>query len=121
MSDSQPTPERIQQIATGGWAAGILGVAASHCVFAHLENGFDTTGKLAERAGISGRGAQALLDGITGLGLAELRDGGYATPPRRPRSWSRAVPATSAASPRRCWRSPATGRRCQRWSAPVRR
>jgi hypothetical protein len=77
MSDSQPTPERIQQIATGGWAAGILGAAASHCVFAHLENGFDTTGKLAERAGISGRGAQALLDGITGLGLAELRDGRY--------------------------------------------
>ena len=29
MNGNQPTPERIMQLATGGWAAGILGAAAS--------------------------------------------------------------------------------------------
>ena len=77
MSDSQPTPGRILQLATGAWAAGILGAAAAHCLFTHLENSEDTAGKLAKRAGISERGAQTLLDGLVGLGLAELHEGAY--------------------------------------------
>jgi Dimerisation domain len=73
----KPTPERILQIATGAWAADIVGAAAGHGLFAHLENGEDTADKLAKRAGISRRGAQTLLDGLVGLGLADLREGAY--------------------------------------------
>jgi predicted O-methyltransferase YrrM len=65
------------QIATGVWAAGVLGTAASHSLFAYLENGEDSVEKLAKRANISKRGAQILLDGLVGLGLAELGDGSY--------------------------------------------
>jgi SAM-dependent methyltransferase len=74
---NQPTPERILQLATGVWSAGILGAAASHSVFTRLDNGEDTADKLAKNAGISERGAQTLLDGLVGLGLVELRHGGY--------------------------------------------
>ena len=77
MNGNQPTPERIMQLATGGWVAGILGAAASHSLFTHLEAGADTAGKLAAQAGISERGAQTLLDGLMGLGLVELRDGSF--------------------------------------------
>jgi hypothetical protein len=81
MNGNQPTPERIMQLATGGWAAGILCAAASHSLFTHLEAGADTADKLAAQAGISERGAQTLLDGLMGLGLVELRDGSYRNTP----------------------------------------
>ena len=77
MNGNQPTPERIMQLITGYWATGILGAAASHSVFTHLEAGADTAGQLATQAKISERGAQTLLDGLVGLGLAEVRDGRY--------------------------------------------
>lgn len=77
MSDNQPAVGRILQIATGVWATAILGAAASHSLFTHLENGEGTADKLAKRAGISERGAQSLLDGLVGIGLVELRDGTY--------------------------------------------
>lgn len=77
MTTSQPTPDRIVQVATGVWAAGILGSAASHSVFAHLEHGDDTAASLARSAGISERGAQTLLDGLLGLGLIGMCDGAY--------------------------------------------
>jgi SAM-dependent methyltransferase len=77
MSVAEPKPERIMQLATGGWAAGILGTAVSHRLFTHLAAGDDTAEKLAKRAGISQRGAQALLDGLLGLDLVELDDGAY--------------------------------------------
>ena len=77
MNGNEPTPERIMQLATGGWATGILGAAASHSLFTHLEAGADTADKLAAQAGISERGAQILLDGLVGLGLVELREGSY--------------------------------------------
>lgn len=75
--NSQPTPERILQLLNGYWATGILGAAASHSLFTHLEAGADTADQLAAKAGISERGAQTLLDGLVGLGLVELRDGCY--------------------------------------------
>ena len=81
MSNSQPTPDRIVQIATGVWAAGILGSAASHSVFAHLEDGDNTVASLAESAGISERGAQTLLDGLLGLGLIGMSNGAYRNTP----------------------------------------
>ncbi|HEV3173735.1 MAG TPA: methyltransferase dimerization domain-containing protein [Actinocrinis sp.] len=76
-SGDQPTPERILRLANGYWATGILGVAASHALFTHLEAGVDTAERLAAGAGISQRGVEALLDGLVGLGLVELRDGRY--------------------------------------------
>ena len=77
MNNSQPTPDRIVQLATGVWAAGILGSAVSHSVFAHLEDGEDTVSSLARSAGISERGAQTMLDGLLGLGLIGMCDGAY--------------------------------------------
>lgn len=77
MNSNQPTPERIMRLATGYWATGILGAAASHSLFTHLEAGADTAQRLAERAEISERGVQAMLDGLVSLGLVELRDGTY--------------------------------------------
>lgn len=77
MSSRQPTPERIMQLINGYWATGIVGAAASHSLFTHLEAGAETADHLAARAGISERGAQTLLDGLVSLGLVELRDGNY--------------------------------------------
>jgi SAM-dependent methyltransferase len=78
---AQPTPERIMQIATGDWAASILAAGAIHSLFEHMENGAQTTEQVAKEAELSIRGTQALLDGLVGLGLVELRDGAYRNSP----------------------------------------
>lgn len=75
-----PSPERIMQLINGGWAAAILGAAAKHGVFQALEHGGDAD-SVAEQTGISKRGAQAVLDGLTGLGITSLNDGRYANTP----------------------------------------
>ncbi|SCL32318.1 Ubiquinone/menaquinone biosynthesis C-methylase UbiE [Micromonospora pallida] len=77
MNSNQPTPERILQLANGYWATGILGAAASHALFTHLEGGAENADQLAARAGISVRGAQTLLDGLVSLGLVELHEDAY--------------------------------------------
>ncbi len=77
---STPSPEKIMQLISGGWAASILGSAAKHDVFAALENG-GTADSVSKHCGISKRGAQAVLDGVTGLGLAVLKDGKYTASP----------------------------------------
>lgn len=81
MTSSQPTSDRIMQLITGYWATGIVGAAATHSVFTHLEDGATTAGVLAERAAISHRGAQALLDGLVSVGLVELHGGHYRNTP----------------------------------------
>jgi len=81
MNGTHPSPERILQLSTGGWAAAILGAASAHTVFGHLAAGEDTAARLAKRAEISERGAQTLLDGLLGLGLVELHDGSYRNTP----------------------------------------
>src|SRR5262249_39252662 len=81
MNSDLPTPERILRIVTGYWATSILGAAATHSLFTHLEAGVNTTGELAAKAAISERGAQTLLDGLVSLGLVELRDGQYHNSP----------------------------------------
>jgi hypothetical protein len=81
MTGTPPTSERIMMLANGYWATGILGTAASHAVFTHLDAGTDTADGLAARAGISERGAQTLLDGLVSLGLVEVRDGRYRNSP----------------------------------------
>jgi SAM-dependent methyltransferase len=77
MTNNQPTPDGILRLINGYWATGILGTAATHSVFTHLENGAGTTTEIAARAQISERGAQTLLDGLISVGLAELHEGRY--------------------------------------------
>ncbi|HEV7651073.1 MAG TPA: methyltransferase [Actinophytocola sp.] len=74
---NQPTSQHIMMLANGYWATGILGAAASHSVFTHLDAGENTAQKLADRAGISERGAQTLLDGLVSLDLVEPHGGTY--------------------------------------------
>ena len=76
MSD-QPSPAKIMQIATGHWASRILNSAVEFEVFRHLEAAPATAAELAERAAISPRGAQALLDGALGLGLVTKEGDAY--------------------------------------------
>ncbi|GAA4444318.1 methyltransferase [Phytohabitans houttuyneae] len=77
MTADELAPDRIMRLINGYWATGILGAAASHALFTHLEAGARDADQLAERAGISARGAQTLLDGLVSLGLVEVGDGGY--------------------------------------------
>ena len=76
-----PSPEKVMQLISGGWAAAILGAAAKHGVFNALEKGADDAAGVAKKTGISARGAQAVLDGLTGLGLLLLSGGRYANSP----------------------------------------
>jgi ubiquinone/menaquinone biosynthesis C-methylase UbiE len=76
-----PTPDKIMQLITGGWACSILGAAARHGLFTVLEGKPDTVENVAKETGISLRGAQALLDGLTGLGLLNLSGGRYQNSP----------------------------------------
>ena len=76
-----PAPDRVMQIITGGWASAILGSAAKHGVFNALEGGGDEAARVATKAGISPRGAQATLDGLVGLGLVTLSQGRYQNTP----------------------------------------
>lgn len=76
-SNGQPTSDRIMRLITGYWATGILGTAATHSVFTHLAAGAADAVELAARAGISVRGAQALLDGLVSVGLVEVGATGY--------------------------------------------
>jgi hypothetical protein len=76
-----PTPDKVMQLVTGAWAASILGAAARHGLFTALEGSPDTADGVAKKAGISLRGAQALLDGLTGLGLLTLSNGKYQNTP----------------------------------------
>lgn len=80
-AQSRPTLERILQISSGGWAAAILAAGATHGVFTHVEKGADTVDALAKAAGISPRGAGALLDGLTGLGFLTVANGRYENTP----------------------------------------
>lgn len=77
----RPTPDRVMQFITGGWACTILGAGVRHGVFTALEGNPDTTENVAAKTGISARGAQALLDGLTGLGLLTLSAGRYQNSP----------------------------------------
>ena len=76
-----PTPEKVMQIITGGWATSILGAACQHGIFTALEGNPADTETVAKKTGISARGAQALLDGLTGLGFLTLSEGRYQNSP----------------------------------------
>lgn len=76
------SPERVLMhtlpAVTGAY---VLATAADCSLFTHLENGAHSAASLAGRAGISERGAQALLDGLTGMGLVESAEDGYRNSP----------------------------------------
>lgn len=76
-----PTPDKVMQIITGGWAAAVLGSAATHGVFNALEGGSADAAAVSKQTDISVRGAQAVLDGLTGLGLITLANGRYSNTP----------------------------------------
>jgi SAM-dependent methyltransferase len=76
-----PTPDKIMQLISGGWAAAILGSAAKYGVFNALEGGGENAAGVAKKSGIAERGAQAVLDGLTGLGLLTLSNGRYQNTP----------------------------------------
>ena len=59
----------------------IVGSAAKHGIFNALEGGGDDARGVAQKSGISERGSQALLDGLTGLGLLNLVNGRYRNGP----------------------------------------
>jgi len=76
-----PTPDRVMQLITGGWATSVLGAAAHHGIFTALDGNPATAETVAKKTGISPRGAQALLDGLAGLGLLTLSEGRYQNSP----------------------------------------
>jgi len=81
MNQTSPSPEKIVQIATGAWATSLLGVASEYSLFKHLEGEGATAAAIEAKLPISPRGLQSLLDGLTGLGLLELKDGKYRNSP----------------------------------------
>ena len=72
-----PSPDRIMQLISGGWSTAILGSAARHGIFNALDGDGGDARNVAARCGISERGAQAELDGLTGLGLLTFSNGKY--------------------------------------------
>ncbi|MEU5902664.1 MULTISPECIES: class I SAM-dependent methyltransferase [Streptomyces] len=74
-------PDTILRLINGYWSTGILGAAAEHRLFTHLEDGAHDAAQLAARAQISERGAQTLLDGLVSIGLLTLEHGRYRNTP----------------------------------------
>jgi SAM-dependent methyltransferase len=71
----------LLQIQGGFRASALLAAGATHRIFTHIEGGARTTEEIAARAGISIRGAQALLDGLAALGVVERDRGRYTNAP----------------------------------------
>jgi SAM-dependent methyltransferase len=77
MEGAEVTPARIIQIATGGWATAVLATAVRYSIFTHVERGADNRDAIARRAGISERGAAAILDGLVAMGFLTVSNGRY--------------------------------------------
>jgi ubiquinone/menaquinone biosynthesis C-methylase UbiE len=78
---TQLTPDKVMQLITGGWATAILGSAAKNGIFDALEGDGGDASTVARKTSISERGAQAVLNGLTGLGLVTLSNGRYRNTP----------------------------------------
>jgi SAM-dependent methyltransferase len=89
----EPNPESILRIATGTWATAILGAAVDRDVFTLIEGGENTRDAVARAAGITPRGAQAVLDGLVALGLATVEGVTYSNAPDASMFLVRASPA----------------------------
>jgi ubiquinone/menaquinone biosynthesis C-methylase UbiE len=77
----EPTPDKVMQLISGGWAAAILGSAAKHGVFNAVEGDGEDAEGVSRKSRISVRGAQAVLDGLTGIGLLTVSGGRYRNTP----------------------------------------
>ncbi|HLY11821.1 MAG TPA: methyltransferase [Planctomycetota bacterium] len=80
MTDSGPSPDKIMQLISGSWSTAILGAAATHGIFNVLESGASAA-QVAQKCTLAPRGAQALLDGLLGLGLITLENQTYRNTP----------------------------------------
>ena len=78
MSGQVPSPDGVLRLINGYWATGVVGAAAAHSLFTHLEAGAGSAAQVAAAAEISERGAQTLLDGLVSVGLVVLEGGRYA-------------------------------------------
>jgi ubiquinone/menaquinone biosynthesis C-methylase UbiE len=81
MNTPKVSPEKIQQLTTGGWSCAALGTAVQHKFFTRIAEGARTPDEIARATGTSPRGARALLDGLVGLGLVTVSGGNYANAP----------------------------------------
>ena len=80
-NQNTPTPERIMQYFTGHWATSVVCAAIEHKVFCAIEGGAYTCAEIAQKTGLAVRGTQALIDGLTGLGLLSVKSGKYENMP----------------------------------------
>lgn len=77
-----PSPERIlPTMLAAHVVAATMAAASKHRLFTHIDGGAVTVDQIAGRAGISLRGAQALLDALTALGFVQVQDGHYRNAP----------------------------------------
>lgn len=79
--EPDPTLLRLQSILDGTRLHAALVATLEVRLCEHLAQGPATASELAWRAGLSGRGAQALLDALVALGLVEVSAGRYANGP----------------------------------------
>ncbi|WP_405922525.1 methyltransferase [Streptomyces sp. NBC_00035] len=96
MTNNQPAPDGVMRLINGYWATGVIGAAATHRVFTHLENGAGTAAQVAARAEISERGAQGLLDGLVSVELVVLEAGRYRNSPEASAFLVEGTPASLA-------------------------
>jgi 3-hydroxy-5-methyl-1-naphthoate 3-O-methyltransferase len=75
------TPERLQQLAWGFAPPMVVEAALRHRLFDFLDNSPLPASEVAKKAGISLRGATALLDALVGLELLRRRGGRYTLTP----------------------------------------
>ncbi len=81
MSDSPANPGQILSVAHGAWASFALATAVEHEIFTHLGDESLDVAALAERAGLSPRGLQALVDALVGYKLLAVEQGSYRNTP----------------------------------------
>lgn len=75
------SPEHLMKIAHGAWGTYALGTAIEHSLFTHLGEKEWTSQELAETAGLSARGTQALLDALVAVGILDLQGTKYKNSP----------------------------------------
>ena len=71
------TQDRLLELCAGFQVSALLAAGATHRLFTHIEEGARTVEEIAARAGISVRGAEALLDGLAGVGVVRREAGRY--------------------------------------------
>ncbi len=81
MKNKQSTPEHIMNIANGAWASFALATGVEHEIFSHLGDKTMDAPSVGQRAGLSPRGVQALLDALVGTEVLEVSDGLYKNTP----------------------------------------